>query len=448
MKLKEICIRNFKSLRECRVNLRNFNILVGPNASGKSNFVELFELLKRIYVQRDPFPFLKWWGYGNVVWDRNEELPIEVKLLFDIKGYEVSFETIFTGTGGKFQILKEAIEIKNYLTIEREGEWITIRHDEDFFNDAWAKLQSEIKQKKEVIFPKFKDVVSRKKEDLIVQKGRVKGEHVPFGLFGYGGTATYFDELALSYIHLDFPEKGLISLEPTEKEIKHSKEAKIEFLKSPLSWIVKNKIRQFMSKITVLKDLDFKSIREPQKLIKDLRLSEDGGNVSVVLHNLFLKEKKLPDSVELLTSGIFPNIELEFEMTQDGRIFIKGYERYLDRIIELLPPSLPDGLYKILVIGTAIDLEPSILIIDEIENSLHPKALELVIDTLKDSGITTILTTHSPAVVDIVDPEDLILVDKNDQGTIFSRVENPEEIRRILEEKGITLSERWLYGKL
>ncbi len=52
---------------------------------------------------------LRWWGYNNVVWQRKEELPLIIGLLFDIEGYDVYFETNFTGTGGKFQILREVL---------------------------------------------------------------------------------------------------------------------------------------------------------------------------------------------------------------------------------------------------------------------------------------------------------------------------------------------------
>lgn len=67
MKLKKIEIKNFKSLKDCPIDLRDFNVVVGPNASGKTNLVELFKLLRKIYVDREPFPFLDWWGYDNVV---------------------------------------------------------------------------------------------------------------------------------------------------------------------------------------------------------------------------------------------------------------------------------------------------------------------------------------------------------------------------------------------
>ncbi|MBE9595198.1 MAG: AAA family ATPase, partial [Proteobacteria bacterium] len=139
--LKKIEIKNFKSLKDCSIELRDFNVVIGPNASGKTNFVELFKLLRKIYADGEPFPFLDWWGYDNVVWDRKEELPITVKLFFASNGYNYSFETIFTGVGGRFQILKEALEIEGILTLVREGEWQRVRHDAKFLEDAWKKMQ-------------------------------------------------------------------------------------------------------------------------------------------------------------------------------------------------------------------------------------------------------------------------------------------------------------------
>ena len=67
---------------------------------------------------------------------------------------------------------------------------------------------------------------------------------------------------------------------------------------------------------------------------------------------------------------------------------------------ELLPPNTSDGFYKILTMLIAIYLKPPLLIIDEIENSLHPSTLELILNTIKIGETQAILTTHSPVVVD------------------------------------------------
>lgn len=110
-------------------------------------------------------------------------------------------------------------------------------------------------------------------------------------------------------------------------------------------------------------------------------------------------------------------------------------------------PGISDGFYKALTIFTALESEPSLLVVDEVENSLHAKALELLIDELKMSECRTILTTHSPIVVDIVEPKDLILVDKGDEGSVFRRSEKPEEVRKALSERGIILDyelEEWI----
>ncbi|MEM0215799.1 MAG: AAA family ATPase, partial [Archaeoglobaceae archaeon] len=111
LKLKEIHVKNFKSLKDCKIELGNLNVLVGKNGSGKTNFVDLFVLLKKIYDSRELNPFRAWWGYQNVVYGRKEDLDIEVKFLFDYFNYSVEFETIFNGRGGKFEFVSEKLKI-------------------------------------------------------------------------------------------------------------------------------------------------------------------------------------------------------------------------------------------------------------------------------------------------------------------------------------------------
>ena len=47
------------------------------------------------------------------------------------------------------------------------------------------------------------------------------------------------------------------------------------------------------------------------------------------------------------------------------------------------------------------------------KNSLLPKTLEKLLDELKSSEITVIITTHSLVVVDTIDPEDIVIIEKN-----------------------------------
>ena len=69
--LEEIHVENFKSFKNTTIRLNNFNVVVGPNASGKSNLdlVDLFRFLKKAIGERlDPYaPYLEWWSCKNIV---------------------------------------------------------------------------------------------------------------------------------------------------------------------------------------------------------------------------------------------------------------------------------------------------------------------------------------------------------------------------------------------
>jgi predicted ATPase len=231
-----------------------------------------------------------------------------------------------------------------------------------------------------------------------------------------------------------------------------TEEGKEEYGQStgPLSTYLCDEIARFFNQIVILKGINYSFIREPAKLRKEHNILEDGRNVINVLYSLFLKNNnKLPDRLKQILSYIFNDTTLLFDLTQDGRILLRLFEKYASgRQLELAAPGISDGFYKVLTILTALESEPSLLMIDELENSLHAEALELIVDELKSSHFMIIITTHSPVVVDIAAPEDLILVSKGDEGSIFERTKNPEKIREELTKAKITLSERWLYGKL
>ncbi|MBK7377958.1 MAG: AAA family ATPase [Ignavibacteriales bacterium] len=51
MKVSQISISNFKSIREINLTLNKINVLIGPNGAGKSNFIQFFNLLNNIVSQ-------------------------------------------------------------------------------------------------------------------------------------------------------------------------------------------------------------------------------------------------------------------------------------------------------------------------------------------------------------------------------------------------------------
>src|SRR5437899_9031151 len=48
--LKKVHIKNFKSLKDVTLELGRNNVLVGPNMSGKSNFLDFFKFVQDLLV--------------------------------------------------------------------------------------------------------------------------------------------------------------------------------------------------------------------------------------------------------------------------------------------------------------------------------------------------------------------------------------------------------------
>ncbi len=110
------------------------------------------------------------------------------------------------------------------------------------------------------------------------------------------------------------------------------------------------------------------------------RLTSNCDNLHAVLHTLLFKRGALPERFYELIGQAFPGVEaLRLEPTGDGRIhlLVKEHGAYM------LPANMSDGFYKFLAILTALELRPSLLAIDEIENSIHHETMELLMEELK-----------------------------------------------------------------
>ncbi len=379
LRVSSFHIKNFKSLMDVEFELRNFNLLIGKNGSGKTNILEAFKLLKKVVIVEEfpHLPFRDWWGYQNIVYGGNIEENIYIKVgIKEKKEGEIFYEISLNAPAGSLQILYEKLQ-KNSEYIIREGEVI---------------VEASIKELTNIKIP-----------------------------INYSIIGTFFP-------------LSIKEMSPEERNKIFNFLAKMEF---PISLCLQN--------IVLRRHVDLGLVRRPAPPQADV--GERGENLASLLYRIFLREHKLPSRIEAMMEQFFPKFTLRFDLTPEGNVYMK----ILENGVELMPPSIPDGFYKALLILASIEEKPSILLIDEIENSLHAELLEYIIDELKEAskqGTTVIAATHSPIVIDLVDLEDLILVEKGATGTILSRVKEPDEVRRKLREYGITPSESWIYGKL
>ncbi|RLI83055.1 MAG: hypothetical protein DRP01_09385, partial [Archaeoglobales archaeon] len=420
IEVTRITIRNFKNLKDVTIKPKKFNVLIGPNGSGKTNFLEFFKLLRKIYVERNPYPFLEWDGYENVVWNHKRSLPIEFEIetveritlteLIDVKETDLHIEvfyrifaSLWADRGENLKILKESVgveipKLKYRVLIERNGEIWKVN-----LNDKEYKIgQIECK-------------------DLHLEISEwIK-------TFDLDTVAGFIDDVLLDIIK-ELPKNAIESFNQEIKERLHGKG--ISTKKEIVNMLTFREIdigvfkhmRKFLTipeslktiyqpllalfKMIVFFPLNIQEIKCKQKIIpKDDPLSEGGENVFDILVLIQLRENKLPKRIEYFVENYF-NGKLYFKGIAPGRLNLYLYD--LNNKTEFSKEHLPDGLIKLLVILTALEQNPSILLIDEIENSLHPELLEFIINVLREECEGCIfVTTHSPIVLNLVEPEEI-----------------------------------------
>ena len=152
MRLTRVKIENFKSLRSVDVPLEKVNVVVGQNASGKTNFVDAFLFLREVYTTyvHRPFipPYLKWWGWKNIVHGGRLDEPIRFVLFFydDLTGLNYTFETVLIYEANTIKIHYEKLQVNeggndsNLITIEREGDIFSLRYGERYLSIMQREL--------------------------------------------------------------------------------------------------------------------------------------------------------------------------------------------------------------------------------------------------------------------------------------------------------------------
>lgn len=91
------------------------------------------------------------------------------------------------------------------------------------------------------------------------------------------------------------------------------------------------------------------------------------------------------------------------------------------------PWHFSDGTLRFLCLATALlqPKPPSTILIDEPELGLHPFALDLLGQLIREASTRTqiIVSTQSPTLLSGFDPKDVIVVDRTDGASRFERLD-------------------------
>ncbi len=376
--IERLKVVNFRSFRELEVELRPLNVLVGANASGKSNLVQVFRFLRDL-ARHDLENAIALQGgvgrIGNIKSDSPiteigiELVPKKVALVSDSKEKKVTQISYSVRIGYNRRkiasILSETLKILLVNNHDTSSEWIQVVRERD----------------RVFLPPEFAGWLWR---------GNKQGKAI-------------------------IPET--ISLLRTPF--------------APFPWFDKS---------IAIYDFQPKLAKQAVPVAGSADLEEDGRNLPLVLQRL-LRNPESRKRLLLLTQYFTPFIKsMNVQNLPNSSVMLSVQETYLGK--HQLPASLlSDGTVEVIALIVACYFSSPFaetLIFEEPDRNLHPGLMEGLINIFREASTDhqLIITTHNPELVNCTNLEELLLIERDQDG--FSIIKRPCEqvmVQAFLEEQ-------------
>ncbi len=376
---------NYRCLRYIRQPLRSFQVLAGPNASGKTTFLDTFEFLSDLLL----------YGPADAVLRRSAECR----------------ELFWARQGDHFELALEfSIPEKRRKKLEKQQ--FTHCRYEVSIGLSEHKEEISILSEKLILKPSppcesrqlemFPQPLPFVKEGIMSAAGE-RGKKTIVNKVP-GGNDNYYGEIGRKW-DLSF------KLGPLKSSLANLPDDESQF---PVATWVKQILLNGIQTLT----LNSIRMKYPSPPGLPRAFEPDGSNMPWVVRNLEKShpEKKKEWIAHLRTA--LPDLEDVSTVIreEDKKCYLKlHYSNGLN-----LPSWLvSDGTLRMLALTLLAyipDVE-GIYLIEEPENGIHPKALEAVFQSLSSVyNAQVLMATHSPVLLGIAPPEDILCFAKTDEG--------------------------------
>ena len=395
--LERVEVRHYKSLKRVNVELESFNILVGPNSSGKSNFLDVLLFLRDALSMEE--------GFHGAVLKRGRTIQ----------------EIVWKGEGSAFEIGIDAripSEIEEHLNKKTGKRYRFIRY--------------------QVRIVSGNDGIGPDREELYLVSERVRRGHLRTRLFDFPTLMedtpilpeSGADVRSLSGYRLVARRKEYGSRVHMRSETsKFNVNFDIDPRRSLLSVILED-INRFRASLwfkgllgenVVFMHLNTDAMRKPIPPDTPGRFRPDGSNLAKVVDIL---RREHPERFRWWVSHVkeFLNDVEDIDvrkLPENNFIYLNVKYRY-----SLDTPSwlLSDGTLRFLALSIIpyLPRRERVFMIEEPENGLHPLAIEGVFQSLKGgytSGNQILVATHSPVFLAMAELHDLLIFGKTKKGS-------------------------------
>jgi len=380
--------RSFRCLKSVDQTLGSFRALVGPNASGKTTFLDVIGLLGDLVKNRGDvfetvnsrsasFDKLVWMSQGN-----SFQLAVEAAIPEQIRQVMARDKQRFTSVRYEVEF---GLELKkNEIGLNHENLWLKepapkpVLQQRDFFPAPQ---------------PDFPSLMSRSNQRG--QKAALTKKPL--------GNDNYYTEGRKSYM-------------PSFK-LGRGKSALANIPADAESFPVSTWFRGLLEKGVQTFVLDSQKMKKPSPPGLGTRFQTDGSNLPWVVAALKTDGKRFQAWIEHVRTALEDIKDIEsVERPEDKH-------RYL--VVEYMNgakvPSwlVSDGTLRLLTLTIPAylpDLEGTFLI-EEPENGIHPRAIETVLQSLSSIYRSQVLVaTHSPVALNMIAPEKILCFSKDQAG--------------------------------
>ena len=396
--ISNIKIQNFKSFKNLDISLNKFNVIIGANATGKSNFTQIFNFLKDISSYGLDNAISQ---QGGLEYLRNINVGSNQNLLFEItfKFPQISLAPLLAlgAVPSLLPITKATYRFEIKLQTNSK---FTIIDDKWSLNvDVYADDDEQYSKKQ----ASGKVVIKNK-------RGKVEADTT----FPPNIQITSKD-IILSLISKTMRPKSLL-------------------IENPFFNLILLGLGRFFSETKVY-DFDLEAAKQATLIKGKVELDNNGANLAIVLKNTLKNKERRREFFNLITNLLPVVSSVDTKKFGYNSILFMLKESYFK---QSLPSTLlSNGTINITALILALHFQPNILIvIEEPERSIHPSLLSGVVEMMKEASNRRqiIITTHNPEMVRYAEIKNILTVKRGADG--YSEIIKPsdqDEIKNFLE---------------